>query len=149
MNKEDFSVYGLETHETKDVSDSHVNGELTVIWRNWDKIINNPEMVYLNSVNPGEIKGPHIHKNRTSYFFCLEGKLVIVIQDSAEKYHEIEIDSENHNLVSVSNGIAAAIVNPTKQIAKVLVLADIAWKPNDNEMENVNFKDYDLKKWNK
>ena len=69
MEREDFSVYELETHKTKDISDLHINGELTVIWRNWDKIINNPEMVYLNSVNPGEVKGPHIHKNRTSYFF--------------------------------------------------------------------------------
>ena len=147
MDKEDFSIYELETHETKDISDSHVNGELTVIWRNWDKVINNPEMIYLNSVNPGEIKGPHIHKNRTSYFFCLEGKLIIVIQDSTGKYHEIEINSKNHKLISVSNGIAAAIVNPTTIIAKVLVLADIAWKPNDNEMENIDFKNYDLKKW--
>ena len=147
MDKEDFSIHELETHETKDISDSHVNGELTVIWRNWDKVINNPEMIYLNSVNPGEIKGPHIHKNRTSYFFCLEGKLIIVIQDSTGKYHEIEINSKNHKLISVSNGIAAAIVNPTTIIAKVLVLADIAWKPNDNEMKNIDFKNYDLKKW--
>ena len=53
MEKEDFSVFQLENHETKDVLDSHINGELTVIWRNWDEIINNPEMIYLNSVNPG------------------------------------------------------------------------------------------------
>ena len=147
MEKEDFSVFNLETHETKDITDSHINGELNVIWRNWDNLINEPEMVYLNTINPREIKGPHLHKNRTSYFFCLEGKLIIVIQDSTGKYHEIEINSKNHKLISVSNGIAAAIVNPTTIIAKVLVLADIAWKPNDNEMENIDFKNYDLKKW--
>ena len=44
---------------------------LTVIWRDWDQIIHNPKMIYVNSVNPGEIKGPHIHKNRTSYFYCI------------------------------------------------------------------------------
>ena len=71
--KEDEITINLETHQTKDIQDEHVNGELTVVWRDWDKIINNPEMVYLNLVNPGEIKGPHIHKNRTSYFFCLSG----------------------------------------------------------------------------
>ena len=43
--------------------------------------------------------------------------------------------------------IAAAIINPTKEISKVLVLADIAWRPNDNEMENVEFVDYDFDKW--
>ena len=31
MDKEDFSIHELETHETKDISDSHVNGELTVV----------------------------------------------------------------------------------------------------------------------
>ena len=149
MEKEDFSVFELENHQTKDISDSHINGELTVIWRIWDKIINNPEMVYVNSVNPGEIKGPHIHKNRTSYFYCIYGKMVIVVQDKNGKYHEIETDSEKSRLISVSNGIAAAIVNPSKNISKVLVLADIAWKPNDAEMTNVKFENYDFEKWKK
>tara|TARA_Y100001936_G_scaffold86195_1_gene84481 strand:- start:27278 stop:27730 length:453 start_codon:yes stop_codon:yes gene_type:complete len=147
MEKEDFSVFDLETHETKDITDSHINGELTVIWRDWDKIINNPEMIYLNLVNPGEIKGPHIHKNRTSYFYCLQGEMVIVIQDKNGEYHEIEADSKNSKLISVSNGIGAAIINPTNNVSKILVMADIAWKPNDNEMENVKFKNYDFEKW--
>ena len=147
MEKEDFSVFDLETHETKDITDSHINGELTVIWRDWDKIIKNPEMIYLNLVNPGEIKGPHIHKNRTSYFYCLQGEMVIVIQDKNGEYHEIEADSKNSKLISVSNGIGAAIINPTNNVSKILVMADIAWKPNDNEMENVKFKNYDFEKW--
>ena len=147
MEREDFSVYELETHKTKDISDLHINGELTVIWRNWDKIINNPKMIYVNFVNPGEIKGPHIHKNRTSYFYCIHGKVVIIIQDDDGKFHEIENDSKKPKLISVSNGIPAAIVNPSNDISKVLVLADIAWKPNDNEMVNIEFDNYDFKKW--
>ena len=149
MEKEDFSVFELENHETKDVSDSHINGELTVIWRNWDKIIHDPEMIYVNSVNPGEIKGPHLHKNRTSYFHCLQGKITLIIKDKIGKFHEIETNSEDRKLVMVSNGIAAAIVNPSNEISKVLVMADISWKPNDNEMQNIDFEDYDWTKWNK
>ena len=129
------------------MKDSHVNGELTVIWRNWDNVIKDPKMIYVNYVNPGEIKGPHMHKNRTSYFFCLDGKMVIIIQDKDGKYHEIEIDSTESKLVSVSNGIAAAIINPSNDISKILVLADLAWKPNDNEMENVIFENYNWEKW--
>ena len=123
MEKKDFSIYEVETHQTKDLVDLHINGELTVIWRNWDKIIASPEMIYVNLVNPGEIKGPHIHKNRTSYFYCIHGKII-----------------------SVSNGVAAAIVNPTSEISKILVLADVAWRPNDSEMENISFDDYELQK---
>ena len=147
MEKEDFSVFQLENHETNDVLDSHINGKLKVIWRNCDEIINKPEMIYLNSVNPGEIKGPHMHKNRTSYFFCIEGEMVIVIQDKNGKYHEIEANSGSSKLVSVSNGIGAAIINPSDKISKILVMADIAWKSNDGEMVNVKFEYYDWKKW--
>jgi len=143
----DFKIIRLEKHDTKAINDSHVNGELTVIWRDWDKIINVPKMVYVNSVNPKQVKGPHLHENRTTYFYCIDGKIVLIIQDKKGDFHEIEADSEKPILVSVSNGIAAAIVNPSNNIAKVLVLADIAWKPNDNEMKNIKFEDYDWNKW--
>ena len=49
--KPEFFVHKLERHETKDTTDSHINGELTVTWRDWDKIINDPKMVYVNSIN--------------------------------------------------------------------------------------------------
>ena len=149
MEKEDFSVFELENHETKDVSDSHINGELTVIWRNWDKIINNPEMVYLNLVNPGEIKGPHIHKDRTSYFFCIDGSIMLIIKDDDGEFNELKADSEKPVLICIPNGVEVALINPTSVISKVLVLADVAWKPNDNEMRNTTFENYDWNKWKK
>ena len=141
-----FTIHNLETHQTKDVDDGHQNGDLTVIWRDWDQIIHNPKMIYLNSVNPGEIKGPHIHKNRTSYFYCITGKIVIIIRDN-DQYHEVELSSKDQKLVSVPNDIAAAIVNNSHEISQVLVLADVAWKPNDDEMINTVFDNYDFKKW--
>ena len=143
----DFKIIRLEKHDTRDINDSQVNGELTVIWRDWDKIINVPKMVYVNSVNPKQVKGPHLHENRTTYFYCIDGKIVLIIQDKKGDFHEIELDSVKPILVSVSNGIAAAIVNPGNNVAKVLVLADIAWKPNDNEMKNIKFENYDWNKW--
>ena len=150
MDDKNFFVWDLEKHQTIDTTDSHINGELTIIWRDWDKIITNPpKMIYVNYINPGEIKGPHLHKNRTTYFSCIHGSIVLVIQDDDGKIHEVKADSEKPALISVRNGIAAAIVNPTDDISKVLVLADIAWKPNDNEMENIDFADYDWKKWKK
>ena len=150
MIEKGFFVQELEKHETKDVLDSHVNGELTVVWRDWDNIIkDHPKMVYVNTVNPGEIKGPHLHKNRTTYFSCIHGNIVLVIRSDDGEFHEIKSNSEKPSLVCVKNGIASAIINPTNDIAKVLVLADIAWKPNDNEMENIDFVDYDFKKWNR
>ena len=150
MDDEYFKIIDLEKHETKDNQDQHVNGSLTVVWRDWDNLIkNHPKMVYVNSINPGEIKGPHIHKNRTTHFSCISGNVVLVIQDNGGKFHEVKADSEKPVLITVPNGIAAAIVNPTTKITKVLVLADIAWRPNDNEMKDVSFDNYDWKKWKK
>lgn len=150
MIEKGFFVQELEKYETKDVLNSHINGELTVVWRDWDNIIkDHPKMVYVNTVNPGEIKGPHLHKNRTTYFSCIHGNIVLVIRSDDGEFHEIKSNSEKPSLVCVKNGIAAAIINPTDNIAKVLVLADIAWRPNDNEMENIDFVDYDFKKWNR
>lgn len=150
MNNKNFSVWELEKHETKDTTDSHINGELTVIWRDWDNIIkNHPKMIYVNSINPGEIKGPHIHKDRTSYFFCIHGSIVLIIKDDDGEFNELKADSEKPVLICIPNGVEVALVNPTLVISKVLVLADVAWRPNDNEMRNTTFENYDWNKWKK
>jgi len=146
----EFFVKKLEKHLTKDVRDEHANGSLTVVWRDWDNIIkNHPKMVYVSLVNPGEIKGPHIHTKRNSYFTCIHGKVVFIIKDTSGKYTEIESSDEEPVLIFVPKNIPSAHVNISNKVSKVLTLADIAWKPNDNEMKNIFFNDYDWKKWKK
>ena len=132
---------------TKDIHDGHQNGNLTVIWRDWDNLINPPKMIYITSVFPGEIKGPHLHLKRTSYFTCTEGAIMIIIRDSDGKFHEIECNSKKPRLVCVPNNIPSAHINISKITSKVLVMADIAWQPNDNEMKNLDFDNYDWSKW--
>lgn len=146
VNKKDFLI-PLEKFDTKDVKDGHINGSLTVIWRNWDKILKNePKMVYVSSVNPGEIKGPHLHKKRNSYFICIHGKVRFVIKEKSGKYNELDVNSDFPTIVFVPNNIASAHYNLSKTVSRILVLADIAWRPNDNEMENLIFSDYKFKK---
>jgi len=138
----------LEVHETKDILDEHVNGSLTVVWRDWDKILkNNPKMVYVSSVNPREKKGPHIHTKRNSYFVCIHGKVVFIIKENNGNYLEIESSDENPVMVHVPKNCSSAHVNLSKNTSRVLALADLAWHPNDDEMKNDVFKDYDWKKW--
>lgn len=140
----------LEKHETKDTIDQHVNGSLTVIWRDWDEIIKNyPKMIYVSSVNPGEIKGPHLHTKRNSYFVCIHGKVVFIIKNNDGSYIEIESSEDNPVLVHVPKNFPSAHINTTNGISRVLALADIAWRPNDNEMQNVIFEDYTWGKWKK
>ena len=141
--------FNLEKHETKDVSDDHVNGSLTVVWRDWDDLIqNHPKMIYVSSVNSNEIKGPHIHTKRTSHFVCIEGKVVFIIKNIDGSYDEIISSEEKPVMVHIPKNIASAHINLSNNASRVLALADIAWKPNDNEMKNVTFDNYDWKKWN-
>ena len=101
MGNNEIKAIKLEKHQTKDVKDQHVNGSLTVIWRDWDKILTEPKMVYVSSVNPGEIKGPHLHTKRDSYFVCIKGKVVFIVKDLGGKFHEIESSEEDPVLVLI------------------------------------------------
>jgi len=147
--KQGFSIK-LEKHQTKSTVDQHINGSLTVVWRDWDNIIeNHPKMIYISSVNQGETKGPHLHTRRNSYFVCVHGKVVFIIKDEDGKYHEIISSEDDPVLVFVPRGIPSAHINLSPSLSRVLALADIAWRPNDDEMKNITFGDYDWKKWKK
>lgn len=147
--EEPIECINLEKHDTKDITDNHINGTLTVIFRDYDKIISDKiKMIYVSSVNSNEIKGPHLHLKRNTYFICIHGKVQFIIKEKNEKYTEIESDSNNPKLIKIPAGVASAHINLSDKISRVLVLADISWKPNDGEMQNVKFNDYDWKKWN-
>jgi dTDP-4-dehydrorhamnose 3,5-epimerase len=147
---DEINEINLEIHETKDIHDAHVNGSLTVIWRDWDQIISkHPKMIYVSSVKPQEVKGPHVHLKRHSYFTCIHGEVVFVIKKNNDEYVEITCNSEHPSLIHVPPNIATAHVNISNHISKILVLTDVAWKPNDGEMKNILFDDYDWEKWKK
>ena len=144
----EYEIIKLEKHDTKDIHDKHQNGSLTVVWRDWDKLlVNDPKMVYVSSVNPGEIKGPHLHKKRISYFTCIHGKVVFILKKRDNSFVEIESSSENPILLKIPAGTPSAHINISNDVSRILTLADVAWKPNDDEMDNVTFDDYDWKKW--
>jgi len=106
----------LETFPTRDIIDGHINGKLTVIWRDWDNILkSHPKMVYVSYVNPYEIKGPHLHTKRDSYFVCIRGKVVFIAKDKNGKYLEIESDEKNPVLVQIPKNFASAHINPTNE----------------------------------
>ena len=150
MKNDTIRFVELETHLTKDILDDHVNGLLTVIWRDWDKILEiEPKMVYVATVNPGEIKGPHLHTKRDSYFVCIRGKVVFIAKDLSGKYHEIESSEEKPILIQIPHNHPSAHINITNDKATVLTLANPAWRPDDDEMKNVTFDDYDWNKWKK
>lgn len=146
MEKKDF-IINLQKYDTKDTIDGHINGILSVIYRDYDKIINDKiRMIYVSSVFPNEKKGPHLHTKRNSYFTCVHGKVIFIIKDNDGHYHEIESSADEPIIIKIPKGIPSAHINISNDIGRVLTLADVAWRPNDNEMENILFDDYDWKK---
>ena len=148
METDSFKIFNLERHDTKDIIDKHVNGELTVIWRDWDNHnLKLPKMIYITSVKPNEKKGPHLHTKRNSFFTCIQGKVIFIIKDRIGIYHEIEISDSKPQLIFIPKNIPASHINVGKITAKILALTDISWKPDSNEMKNVQFDDYEWEKW--
>ena len=74
-------------------------------------------------------------------------KLFLLLKDKNGNYIEIESSSEKPVMVVVPKNVASGHVNLSDNVSRILTLADISWKPNDNEMKNVTFDNYDWKKW--
>jgi dTDP-4-dehydrorhamnose 3,5-epimerase len=70
-----------------------------------------------------------------------------VIKDKSGKYHEIVTSADEPTLIYVPKNLASAHMNLAKETSSILTLADIAWRPNDNEMKDIEFDDYDWSKW--
>ena len=148
MSCDEVKWFILEKHSTKDIIDGHINGSLIPIWKDFEKIVQIvPKMLYVTTVNSGETKGPHLHTKRDSYFVCIKGKVIFIVKDHSGKYFEIESSDEKPTLVQVPKNFPSAHINTGSEPAIVLAIANIAWKPGDNEMKNVLFEDYDWKKW--
>ena len=148
MDNEYFKIIDLEKHETRDNQDQHVNGSLTVVWRDWDNIIKDElKMIYVTSVKPSEIKGPHLHTKRNSYFVCIHGEVIFVIQKKSGEFEEVRTNADKPVLIFIPKNVPVAQINVNDGVSRILTLADMSWRPNDNEMKNISFDDYDWDKW--
>lgn len=150
MVDENIRSYRLEKHSTKSIHDGHLNGNLIPIWRDWDKTISvKPTMVYVTSINPDEIKGPHLHIMRHSYYVCIKGKVVFIIKNKDGKYLEIESGEDNPVLVEIPKGFSSAHINLSKESSTILALVNPSWKPDNRDEHDVTYDDYDWDKWKK
>lgn len=149
MSENEVNAYPLEKHDTKDIHGKHVNGWLIPIWRDWDEFIKvHPNMVYVTAINPGEIKGPHLHIIRHSYFTCIKGTVVFVIKENDGTFREIESSEEKPVMIEIPKNRSSAHLNPTNETSIILALVDPSWKPNNRDEHNVTYDDYDWSKWN-
>jgi len=108
------------------------------IFKKWEE----PQQVYITSVIPGKIKGPHLHFIRRGFFTCIKGNIKIILKIE-EKYQEF-FSGEDYNFLSVEvpTGIPAALQCIGQEEALVLNMPYPAWTPDMNDEYTEDFEDY-------
>lgn len=103
-----------------------------------------PQQVYLTSIAPRSVKGPHLHHIRTGFFTCVKGNVRVVVK-TAEGYKEY-YSGEDHEYqsIEVPTGIPAALQNTGDTEALVLNMPNPAWTPDMNDEHIADFSDYDF-----
>jgi len=125
--------------ETKDAQ-GQVNGYLVPIWN----VLDGPrvDQVYLTVINPGAMKGPHLHLKRRGLFKVLGGVVRLVIRNKQGVYLTTVMD-EDEDPIPVSPGTPAALYNVGDGFAYVLNMPSPPWRPDDqdeHEVESWNYK---------
>lgn len=137
----------LELIHTKDVRDGHHNGNFIPLWRDWDKKYeHDPAMAYIATCFRGEIKGPHLHKERWSYLTVLRGKVVFIVKENGS-YSEFVLSGDRPQTLVIPANIPQAHVNIGDEEAIILNLCNPAWHPERQDNYTGDYSDYDFSKW--
>jgi dTDP-4-dehydrorhamnose 3,5-epimerase-like enzyme len=119
------------------------NGYLIPIWNFNDDPYRQPDQVYLTTVAPHSVKGPHLHKKRRGLFCCIRGN-VRIVQRFRDNYIELRSgDDIGHQLIHVTAGTPAAIYNDGDEEALVINMPSPAWSADDPDewpVEDWNWK---------
>ncbi len=142
-----IELFDLELIKTKDVRDGHQNGIFIPVWRDWDnKYEKEPKMVYVTSCFPGELKGPHLHKQRWSYLTVLKGKVVFIVKVDDE-FQEFIVSAEKPQTLVIPAGTPQAHINIGDEDAIVMNLCNPAWHPENQDNYTADYGDYDFARW--
>ena len=137
------------THKKFTTKTEHgtVNGFLVPLYNIHEKFFSagkEPQQVYLTSVLPGMIKGPHLHFIRTGYFTCIKGNVRVVLKTGNE--YQVFYSGEDHEYTSIEvpTGVPAAVQCLGDQEAYMLNMPNPAWTPEMNDEQHADFSDFDF-----
>jgi dTDP-4-dehydrorhamnose 3,5-epimerase len=103
-----------------------------------------PQQVYLTSVQPRKVKGPHLHFIRTGYFTCIKGNVRVVLKIDGR--YETFYSGEEHEYrsIEVPTGVPAAVQCLGDEEAYLLNMPSPAWTPDMNDEHSADFSDFDF-----
>lgn len=114
-------------------------GNLFMIFRDWDQYHKGyqPKMVYATTLNPGTIKGPILHKQRSYFLTAISGKVAIELLDENKQLITVNLFSDNKdefNILIVEPGNPIRILNLSdNETATIINCASKAWHPDDQD----------------
>lgn len=131
---------------TKD-EDGAANGFLVPLYNIHEKFFadgKDPQQVYLTTVLPGKVKGPHLHFIRTGFFTCIKGNVRVILKVDGE--YQIFFSGEDHEYksIEVPTGIPAAVECLGDEEAYLLNMPNPAWTPEMSDEHTADFSDFDF-----
>ena len=123
------------------------NGFLVPLFNIHDKFFQagkEPQQVYLTTILPGMVKGPHLHFIRTGFFTCIKGNVRVILKVDGE--YRIFFSGEEHDYISIEvpTGVPAAIQCLGNEEAYMLNMPNPAWTPEMNDEHSADFSDFDF-----
>jgi dTDP-4-dehydrorhamnose 3,5-epimerase len=128
--------------------DGGENGFLVPIYNIHDKFFaegREPQQVYLTTIRPGTIKGPHLHFIRTGFFTCIKGNVRVVLKGDGEYRTFFSGEDYQYNSIEVPTGVPAAVQCIGDEEAFLLNMPNPAWTPDMNDEHTADFSDFDFK----
>jgi len=136
-------------HKKFTTKDEHgdVNGFLVPIYNIHDKFFapgKEPQQVYMTTILPGTLKGPHMHFIRTGFFTCIKGNVRVVLK--TDEGYQVFFSGEDYEYqsIEVPTGIAAVVQCLGAEEAYLLNMPNPAWTPDMNDEHTADFSDFDF-----
>lgn len=116
-------------------SDGKPNGKLITIWH-VDSCVP-VSQVYLTTILPGKVKGPHLHHVRRGLFFCVSGKVRMVVRI----YGKYMVFDPSQMPIPVGPGTPCAFYNLWDEEALILNMPHPPYResqPDENPVTDWN-----------
>jgi len=135
--------------ETKG-DDEKANGFLIPIYNVHDGFFTEgkePQQVYMTTILPGTVKGPHLHFIRTGFFTCIKGNVRVVLK--TDSGYQQFFSGEDHEFLSIEvpTGVPAAVQCIGDEEAYLLNMPNPAWTPDMNDEHTADFGDFDFEEF--
>lgn len=96
------------------------------------EIVANIKHFFISKSQPGIIRGNHYHTRKQEWFYIVEGRAKIVIEDIETKHREeIEIDADEGRILFIPSNKAHAMQNISNRELIILAFVNESFDPAD------------------